>query len=135
MVLAFGVRPGVGVRADTDMVFAFIKTIVDNIDMCKFTVELPACWDSINTKDANFEIIQSNTFHSLKLHYFHNIVTQTLGIVFVNALRLSEQKITKAHAARDLLKETLKFDEVRLYVNLSKCQIIEKFDLVKLDIE
>ena len=69
-------------------------------------------------------------------------MTETRAIVLYNEFLVDEdeeywieQRLKKVKSILHLLKKTLKFKDVSLYVGLSKWQIIEKFKLLQLEVE
>ena len=49
-----------------------------------FVIAIPGCFDGLQSTDANFETSLSNTLQPLRLKYEHNIVTDKIGVIFVN---------------------------------------------------
>lgn len=66
-IIFFGSKPGIGIAAKTDMMKAIVNTFDSSMDKRTFTVTIPACFDSVATKDASIEVIVSNSFQSIKL--------------------------------------------------------------------
>ena len=84
------------------------------------------------------EITTSRNLQPLKLLYRHNVVTGSEVLIFYNSQAYAEhyratgydkQKFDSDQAAVKLF-ELLNFDKVTTYICLSKCQIIEKLDLL-----
>ena len=47
-------------------------------------MEFPACFDELRGNDVQFEMVASNSLQSVRLAYSHNVVTQSVAIIFVN---------------------------------------------------
>ena len=66
----------------------------------------------------------------LRIIYEENLVTQSIAVIFVSENK--NKYLKKAETASKLFKDVLNFDEVSVYVGLTKSQIIEKFDLLQM---
>ena len=66
-------------------------------------------------KDANFEMVVSNSIQSLKLQYTHNIIKNSIAYIFVNdgydekTLPKWENANERGEYARALYEDILKF--------------------------
>ena len=73
----------------------------------------------------------SNPIQPLNLFYGHNIVSDSIGFIFVNTesngLPYTNAAIKGTHA-KTLLKDILEFKEVEVFTDLSKEEIIKKLE-------
>ena len=46
------------------------------------TLLIPTCFEDLESKDANLEMMVSNTIQPMRLPYVSNVVTHTIGIIF-----------------------------------------------------
>ena len=85
----------------------------------------------------------SHTLLPLRLLYINNQVTRSIGVVFINSwnyikydddLSMAKPDFEVGKTAVDLLYK-LAFDEVTLFVALSKSQCIEKLDLLQCTVD
>ena len=80
-------------------------------------------------RDADFEMVTSNTLQPLNLIFAHNIVTRTIAYIFVNT---ECQGVTYKNAhersekAFELFDGVLEFAEVTVFRNKTKPEVIEK---------
>ena len=125
--MLFGSPPGLGVAANTDMAKEISEIFSVRYEKKFFTLHVPSCFDDLFSKDANIEMVASNTIQPLRLTYCHNTVTFAIGIIFINYTYIREEAVN----AKKLLLEELGFNEVNVYVCLSKGQIIEKMNLLQ----
>ena len=97
-----------------------------------FSLTFPKVLDQMYSGDANFETSASNTLQPLRIYYSHNVVTHSVGIIFVNGNAFYDSvSRRKAKVAEALLKTDLSIQEVKTFRDLSKSQIIEKMDLIQ----
>ena len=80
------------------------------------------------------EMVISNSIQPVNLFYAHNLVTDKIAYVFVNTSCMTrpytdaEQKGKHAEA---LFRETLEFQEVKVFTNLCKADVIEKMNYLR----
>ena len=95
------------------------------------SVEMPYVFDQIKGEDANYEYVTSSTIQPVRLFYQHKMVSRKIAVVFVTTEN-NGQRYTDAHArgeiAQEIFEELLEFDEVKVFTDQSKGQIIEQFD-------
>ena len=95
-----------------------------------FTEQFPTFFEDIyNTKEP-FSQTAENVMQQLRIIYEENLVTQSIAVIFVSENK--NKYLKKAETASKLFKDVLYFDEVSVYVGLTKSQIIEKFDLLQM---
>ena len=61
----WGCRPSAGVLANTEMVRDLIQVLETNYDKDRMRMVLPAGLEHLNGKDANFEMVTSNTIQQV----------------------------------------------------------------------
>ena len=65
-----------------------VKDITDlletDYDKDHLVIRIPDALDHLKGKDAKFEMVKSNSLQPLSLIYSHNIVTRTIGLIFIN---------------------------------------------------
>ena len=64
----------------------FFETLKDKYDKRTLSLVFPYELDAIlaNPRDAGWELWRSNQLQSVKIFYEHNIVSHSIGVVFVN---------------------------------------------------
>ena len=75
----------------------------------------PEILDYLKGKDANFEMISSNTLQQMRLIYKLNVITRTLARIFVHTECKGIEYRRAAEIGNEgemLLKEDLKFSDV-----------------------
>ncbi len=88
-------------------------------------MEFPSCFDNMKSSDANFELVGSNTLQPLRLVRQYNIVSRSIGVIFVNTETrgLNYDGVQKrAELQKEVLSEHLKLDDVQVHTDLSKVQ-------------
>ena len=81
------------------------------------------------TKDAKLELVTSNTLCPINLNYSSNYITKTIAYIFVNTACKDipcNNAAVKAKKANELFSTVLNFNEVKIYKNLSKKDVIDK---------
>ena len=85
-------------------------------------------------RDANFEMVTSNTIQPILLSYKHNFVTKSISYIFVNkGCKELEYKAyqEKGKMTREVFEDILEFNQVQVFENLSKKEIIEQLEDLK----
>ena len=112
-----------GVKSDTTMVKDVAKSFGKFYDKDSLSIVFPEILEYLKGKDANFEMISSNTMQQIRLIYSYNVTTRTLATIFIHT-DCKDIKYRKAAEIGDeaykLLKDDLKFQEVRTFTNLTK---------------
>ena len=81
-MMLFGSPPGLGLVADTSMAAEISEVLTERYEKKFFTLDIPSCFDDLFSKDANIEMVASNTIQPLHLVYNHNAVTYATGVIF-----------------------------------------------------
>ena len=110
-------------------------TLIQSYDKNTFHLSIPQCFDALYGVDAKFEMSASNTLQQLKLVYNHNIITRAIAMVFVFTYGYEKKNSSKKAEASRLLFKDLDFDQVEIYTDLSKGQVIEKLDLLQTSVD
>ena len=79
-------------------------------------------------------MVTSNTIQPVRLCYRQNVVTHSIAVIFVNTHCKGVQyknAVERGEQARKLFKEELEYQEVRLFEDIDKAQIIEKLESLK----
>ena len=125
------------------MAGAIAHTFSHKFDKKFQVLDIPSCFDSLHGKDILLEVSISNTLLPLRLLYIDNIVTRSIGFVFINSwnyvkydddISMAKPDFEAGKAAVELLYK-LEFDEVTRFVALSKSQCIEKLDLLQCTVD
>ena len=90
--------------------------------------QFPTLLEDIYSKRDSFDVASASTLEKLRIIYEENLVTSSLAVIFVSEAK--GKFIEKARIAEKLFEELLGFEEVRVYIGLTKSQIIEKLDLI-----
>ena len=61
-----------------------VDLLLQRYNRVTFSVQFPQCFDDLKGRDANFEMVASNTLQPLKLVYNYNVVTRKVARIFVN---------------------------------------------------
>ena len=81
----WGCRPQAGVAAKTKMVNDIIAVFLKKRSRETLTIELPKAFDHLKGKDANFEMVTSNTIQPILLSYKDGFVSESIAFIFVNS--------------------------------------------------
>ena len=130
----WGCRPQTGVAAKTEMVNDIIGVLMKKRNRDTLTIELPKSLEQLKGKDANFEMVTSNTIQPILLSYKHNFVTESIAYIFVNSgCKELEYKAyqDKGKNTQKLFKDILEFNQVQVFEDLSKKEIIEQLEDLK----
>ena len=84
VLLLFGCKPSLGVERDTYMVRELIQTLIRRLDVLSLSLDLPDALDQLQSVDASFEMVASNSLKPLRLFYEHNTVTKKACLIIVN---------------------------------------------------
>ena len=82
IALIFGCSPSVGVPAQTKMMADITDTLLQGYGE-EYTCTFPDVLDRLKGRDVNFEMVTSGTLRPLRLFYTYNVVTETIGFIFV----------------------------------------------------
>ena len=92
-ILMYGCKPQKAVAAETTMVSDVTNTLLNRFDRNTLTLRIPAAFEHLKGKDANFEMVTSNTLQPLNINYHHNIITQSVAYIFVSEKCQSQLKV------------------------------------------
>ena len=116
------------------MVRDIVKMLTKSFNHDTLTVQLPDSFEQLKGEDSNFEMVTSNTIQPVRLSFRHNIVARSVGVVLVNThckgLSYKNAK-EKGESAKKLLKDVFEFDEVRVFTDLTKENIVDKLTALK----
>ena len=107
LILAFGCQPSRGNVPDTKMLDEFFETLRDKYDRRTLSLTFPRELDAMlaNPQDAQWELWRSNQLQSVKLFYEHNVVSHSIGGVFVNTYCKSKFHDLTGEERRQQLQE------------------------------
>ena len=118
-----------GVLAKTTMIKDVSDVLENEYEKKTLSISFPTCFDDLKGNDASFELVSSNTMQPLRLVRAHNIVTKSIGVIFVHT-RLNyqdyecnnpyEEAIERGKTYKKLFENVLKYNEVTTFVNLTK---------------
>ena len=116
------------------MIMDVVQVMDKDYDHRYFSIQLIDCFDDLVGRDANFEIVASQTLQPVKLHFSHNVVTESIAVIFLNT-NLKGLKYgggpERASMLENLFKEVLEFDTVKVHTDLKKEQIREVLESLK----
>ena len=108
------------------------------------TVEFPSVLEQIRTDDAKFELSVSNTIKKLTLYNrssvyrskYENVVSQSIGLVFVNTgtknLQYNSETIeTRKDRAEKRMKNVWKVNKIEVHEDLTKDEVVKVFEKLK----
>ena len=125
----FGCAASKTVNAETNMVEEIVATMENRFNKDTLRLEIPRTFENIKLDHEKIEIASSSTLQPLNLVFGHNVITDTIGYIFVNTgskgLRY-KNAVERGNYAKLMLEGILKFKEVELFIDLSKDEIIEK---------
>ena len=79
------------------------------------TIMLPMAFDHLRGKDANFEMVSSNTIQPIMMHFQENVLTNSISYIFLNTdcngLGYDDAKL-KGQKMEELFTEILEFHDV-----------------------
>ena len=110
------------------MVNDIVNLLENDYSKDNLSIRLPDAFDRLRGKDTLFEQVVSPTIQCLTMIYSHNVVTRTIGAIFVSDhCRGAKYKNVeqRGNSAIELLCGILEFKEVEVYHNKSKREIIE----------
>ena len=86
-------------------------------------IVLPDGFEHLKGKDANFEMVTSNTIQPVQLNFRDKVVTSSIAYIFYstdcNGLAYKNAEM-KAIKLKELYSEILEFKEVKVFGNPSK---------------
>ena len=102
------------------------------------SISIPSIFDYLSSSDASFETASSNQLQHLQLFYAHNIVTNTIGVIFYHNHSETGEMVDKLQSIKSegfnlvnpcyrMLKNYIDLDQVHVFGDLSPGQILEKF--------
>ena len=110
------------------MVEELVKMLSKKCDRDTMTIELPYAFQNMVGRDANYEMVTSNTIQPILLSYQHNMVSHSIAYIFVNTgcqdLEYKDHALKK-EKTESLYRKYLEFDEVYVFENKSKMEIID----------
>ena len=92
-VFIYGTNPSSSVAIDTKMIKNYFDNILNKQDKETKSVEFPRVMEKMHSDDAAFELTVSNSIQKMILYHksspyrpcFNNVVTHSLGAVFLNS--------------------------------------------------
>ena len=141
--ILFGCQPGAGVDANTMMVEDLSNIFESKLEVENYSFVIPESFQETTGTDANFEISQSNTLIPISIFYRFNVVLRNVGVIFrcnvpiTDKLKVIYQNKIEVGDENDkilldkvqlFLQDCLQLDEIHPFFNLSKGQLVEKFD-------
>ena len=116
------------------MVNEIVNMMENRYDRDSLTLQIPKAFEYLTCKDADFEMVTSNTLQPLNLIYSHNLVTRTIAYIFINT-GCSDVKYKNAdergRKAVELFQEVLGFEQIRTYTNMTKMAIIDELNAIQ----
>ena len=109
--------------AETTMVQEIVYTFENHYDKNSLTLRLPTVFAQMTNKDANIELVTSNTLQPMKMIFSHNIITHSKAFIFINTECKGNEYKNAEQKGADVIKlftEVLGFKEVSFFTNLSK---------------
>ena len=118
-------------RADTNMINDAADAFANHYDRDTLSAVFPYILEDLKGKDANFEMISSNTLQQVRLIYEYNFRTHSIATVFIHtkivgnretgSRDLIYQRASKiGEVACKLLTEELDFDDINFFTDLAK---------------
>ena len=83
-----------------------------------FVEKFPTLLEDIYSKQDGFDKASANIIEKLRIIYEENLVTSKIAVIFVSEAK--SKFLEKARIAEKLFEELLGFQEVRLYIGLTK---------------
>ena len=107
MILAYGCQPSQGIVDGAKMIEDFFQTLRDKYDKRTLSLVLPRELDAMlsNPRDAQWEFWRSNQLQSVKIFYEHNVVSHSIGVVFINTYCKSKFHDLTGEERRQKLQE------------------------------
>ena len=92
------------------MVNDIAQLMKNRFDHNTLMLEIPESFEQLKGRDANFEMVTSNTIQPVMVEYKHNIVSRSAATIFVNtecnSLSGVDFKEQKEHLAKFFLEMT-----------------------------
>ena len=111
------------------MVSEICHTFENGYDKNNLTLKLPDIFSQMVNKDADIELVTSNTLQPMNMILSHNIMTDSVAYIFVNTECKGIEYPNaneKGNTAYKLFREVFGFQDVCSFTNLSRSQIIGK---------
>ena len=106
----FGCSPSHNVIAYTEMVNDIARLMRERFDHNTLLLAIPESFEQLKGRDANFEMVTSNTIQPVMIEYKHNIVARSAAAIFVstecNALLGVDLEEQKEHLAKFFFEMT-----------------------------
>ena len=115
------------------MVYHVANVLFNKYDHSTFSLLFPKVLAEIQDLDDDVELDTSNTLQPVWFTFQHQTAAQYIGAIFIN--KDSDDRefgayMAKAERAQKDLRERLGFHDVKIYISMSKSQMIEKLDLI-----
>ena len=81
--MIWGCKPNTGVASNTAMVSEIVDRLLTCYDQFTMLLAFPDCLRDLEGRDANFEVVTSQTIQPLMLVYSHKVATTTIGVIFL----------------------------------------------------
>lgn len=144
-LMVYGSKQGKVAARNPNMVTNLLEHLRTRQDKATLCVEFPTVLYQMKGDDENLELSASHTIQTLRLyhkdslykHYFARTAAKAIGVVFINACsRDLEYKpygvtIEAELSSTTQLFEALQIEDVRVFENCSKPEIIEQFKLLE----
>ena len=123
-----------GVKADTNLIEDFASCLNDKYDKDVLAIMFPTIIDLLKGTDANIEIIKSSQLQTLMLPVKPLKAKLKIAYIFVMT-QLSRDNLipliwnnaeNRAAELYECLKNDLKYDDIQIFTNLSKEQVLDK---------
>ena len=143
-LMVYGSKQGKQDARNAGMVTNLLDHLRSKQDKATLSVEFPTVLYQMKGNDENIELAASGTIQTLRLyhkeslykHYFARTAARAIGVVFVNAgsreldYRPYGVTIEAEVAATTQLFEVLKIEDVRIFENRTKAEIVDQFRLL-----
>ena len=80
--MIWGCKPNTGVASNTAMISEIVERLF-TYDRFTMLLAFPDCLRDLEGRDANYEVVTSQTIQPLMLVYSHKVTTTTIGVVFL----------------------------------------------------
>ena len=128
-----------GVKADTNLIEDFASCLNDKYDKDVLAIVFPTIIDLLKGTDANIEIIKSSQLQTLRLPVKPLKAKRKIAYIFVMT-QLSRDNLkpliwnnaeNRAAELYECLKNDLKYDDIQIFTNLSKEQVLNKLSVLE----
>ena len=134
MIFEASYSPDSSVELDSKIVQEVANILINSFEKTSFVLQVPDCFDDLNVRNEYYKIVSPRKLQPLRLIYSYNVVTSSVAAIFVHT-KANDLAYTgvddRAMMQYLLFKFVLEFNEVKVYIDEPKEEIIDILDQLK----